>query len=135
VSIERHRETYGPAIQILEKKVAVVIGTGGDAEFKAAADRIGKLVAHDIYLYGRHDVEVITDREYHARIRTMEHRDDAGTQLERTNLVLIGDAHLNRVTHHVLAKTGQEGKCTVVKESRWQQVSTALANLFLLLEK
>lgn len=109
MTTERHRETYGPAIQILEKEVVVVIGTGGDADFKTAADRIGKLIAHDMYMYGRHDVEVVTDREYHARIKALEQQGEAGVQLARTNLVLIGDAHLNRVTHFVLARTEQEG--------------------------
>ncbi|KAI1288890.1 hypothetical protein EDD11_009566, partial [Mortierella claussenii] len=101
---ERHRETYGPAIQILEKRVVVVVGTHFASHapgLVTAADRIAKLVAHDIYLYGRGDVEVVTDEEYLDRL---VHRDDGG----RTNLVLVGDGHQNSVTQHVLAQRPQE---------------------------
>lgn len=107
MATERHRETYGPAIQILEKEVVVVIGTGGNEELNAAADRIGKLVAHDIYLYGRHDVEVMTDEEYHDRIMVLEQQDGAEAEA-RTNLVLIGNTRMKTFTHHDFAGTEPE---------------------------
>ncbi|KAG0012671.1 hypothetical protein BGZ80_011595 [Entomortierella chlamydospora] len=104
---ERHRETYGPAIQILEKRVIVVLGTKFAShlpELSHAADRIAKLVAHDIYLYGRGDVEVVTDDEYLARIAM-----EAGNNnSDRSNLVLIGGHHQNSVTKHVLATAKSE---------------------------
>ncbi|KAF9966330.1 hypothetical protein BGZ70_002655 [Mortierella alpina] len=114
---ERHRETYGPAIQILEKKVVIVIGTHfddlrpgryghGEASFARAVDRIAKLVSHDLYLYGRGDAEIITDKEYQARIENTSPGDEA----ERTNLVLIGDLHQNCITKLVLAQTEQQVK-------------------------
>ncbi|KAF9103079.1 hypothetical protein BGX27_010744 [Mortierella sp. AM989] len=102
---ERHRETYGPAIQILEKRVVVVLGTQFSSQSTAlsqAADRIAKLVAHDIYLYGRGDVEAITDDEYLTQL-TMEVGDN-----DRSNLVLIGDHHQNSVTKHILPTANQE---------------------------
>lgn len=133
MATERHRETYGPAIQILEKAVVVVIGTGGDADFKAAANRIGKLIAHDMYMYGRHDVEVITDREYHARIKALEQQGEEKVQLTRTNLVLIGDACLNRMTQYALARTEQEGKgtrgCILCRNPLTMQLTCVLAIL------
>ncbi|KAF8976537.1 hypothetical protein BGZ46_008181 [Entomortierella lignicola] len=102
---ERHRETYGPAIQILEKRVVVVVGSNFASHHTGlshAADRIAKLVAHDIYLYGRGDVEVVTDQEYLKRLII------EGEDYDRSNLVLIGDQHQNSVTKHVLAMTEQE---------------------------
>ncbi|CAO3566462.1 unnamed protein product [Mortierella alpina] len=112
---ERHRETYGPAIQILEKKVVIVVGThfdssrsGGDGHgespFARAADRIAKLVSHDIYLHGRGDAEIITDKEYEARLENTS----SGYEPERPNLVLIGDLHQNCITKLVLAQTEQQ---------------------------
>ncbi|KAF9396453.1 hypothetical protein BGX21_009527, partial [Mortierella sp. AD011] len=104
---ERHRETYGPAIQILEKRVIVVLGTKFAShlpELSHTADRIAKLVAHDIYLYGRGDVEVVTDDEYLARIAVKAGNNNS----DRSNLVLIGDHYQNSVTKHVLATAKSE---------------------------
>ncbi|KAF9576165.1 hypothetical protein EC968_010288 [Mortierella alpina] len=115
IKTERHRETYGPAIQILEKKIVIVVGTHFDSPqigrsdqgkyaMTRAVDRIAKLISHDIYLYGRGDVEIVTDKDYRARI------DDilAGNGAERPNLVLIGDHHQNFITKLVLAQTEQQ---------------------------
>ncbi|KAF8938527.1 hypothetical protein BGZ58_000719 [Dissophora ornata] len=106
VVTERHRETYGPSIQVLEKRVVVVLGTrfANSMKLSNAADRIAKLVAHDIYLYGRGDVEVLTDEEYLEQINGFELREHC----DRMNLVLIGDSHQNSVTKRVLAQTDQE---------------------------
>ncbi|KAF9277071.1 hypothetical protein BGZ68_009541 [Mortierella alpina] len=115
IKTERHRETYGPAIQVLEKKVIIVVGTHfdsaqawgaaghGKSHFAQAMDRIAKLVSHDIYLYGRGDAEIITDTEYLARIKNIS----AGKEAENLNLVLIGDQHQNSITQLVLAQTEQ----------------------------
>ncbi|KAF9124931.1 hypothetical protein BGW39_007787 [Mortierella sp. 14UC] len=113
--MERHRETYGPAIQVLEKRVVVVIGThfdsnntsnndNADAHFAKTADRIAKLVAHDIYQYGRGDIEVLTDTEFLAR-----HGVNFSVKgEEKTNLVLIGDSHQNGATKLVLGERASE---------------------------
>ncbi|KAF9912082.1 hypothetical protein EC991_001028 [Linnemannia zychae] len=112
--VERHRETYGPAIQILEKRVVVVIGTHFDhsdninttvnTQFAKTADRIAKLVAHDIYQYGRGDIEIVTDTEFLAR-----HSTDSSEAVEgRTNLVLIGDSYQNSATKLVLRERASE---------------------------
>ncbi|KAG9321131.1 hypothetical protein KVV02_005257 [Mortierella alpina] len=147
IKTERHRETYGPAIQILEKKVVVVVGTHfnnsqtegaggqGKSPFARAFDRIAKLVSHDIYLYGRGDAEIITDKEYLARIENAL----PDTEVERPNLVLIGDHHQNSVTKLVLAQTeqkvainSQEGLVVVqpgsdpVVETEYRQPGTGL---------
>ncbi|KAG0364479.1 hypothetical protein BGZ54_007449 [Gamsiella multidivaricata] len=102
---ERHPETYGPAIQVLEKRVVIVIGTTHlvSPELLSTADRIAKLVAHDIFLYGRGDVEIYTDEEYLATIGDIEHSKE-----ERPNLVLIGDSHQNTITNHILIQSEQE---------------------------
>ncbi|KAF9985719.1 hypothetical protein BGZ75_002647 [Mortierella antarctica] len=116
IKTERHRETYGPAIQILEKKVVVVVGTHfnnsqtegaggqGKSPFARAFDRIAKLISHDIYLYGRGDAEIITDKEFLARIENAL----PDNEVERPNLVLIGDHHQNSITKLVLAQTEQK---------------------------
>ncbi|KAG0312763.1 hypothetical protein BGZ99_009275 [Dissophora globulifera] len=104
VATERHRETYGPAIQLLEKRVVIVVGTQFDSESAAVADRIIKIVAHDIYLYGRGDVEVFTDEEYLVHLE----RSQEEVEQDRTNIVLVGDSYQNSVTRHVLAQTDQE---------------------------
>ncbi|KAG0057040.1 hypothetical protein BGZ83_002278 [Gryganskiella cystojenkinii] len=107
---ERHRETYGPAIQILEKRVIVVLGTAFDhdssKELSKAADRIAKLIAHDIFLYGRGDVAVMTDREYQETI--LLRSDQQEPVLNKANLILIGDAHQNSVAKHVLEQRASE---------------------------
>lgn len=101
---ERHRETYGPAIQILEKRIVVVLGTHFQTDAVInTADRIAKLIAHDIYLYGRGDVEVLTDQEF----LSLDQRQ--AESISRTNLVLIGDAHQNVATKHVLAENAGKG--------------------------
>ncbi|KAF9150478.1 hypothetical protein BG015_007724 [Linnemannia schmuckeri] len=103
---ERHRETYGPAIQVLEKRVVIVLGTHFESmRFARTADRIAKLVAHDIYQYGRGDVEVLTDCEL------LDRYGDSSLEMkegERVNLVLIGDAHQNSATHIVLGDRKSE---------------------------
>ncbi|KAG0302935.1 hypothetical protein BGZ98_007110 [Dissophora globulifera] len=104
IATERHRETYGPAIQVLEKRVVIVVGTQFDSESAAVADRIIKIVAHDIYLYGRGDVEVFTDEEYLVHLE----RSQEEVEQDRTNIVLVGDSYQNSVTRHVLAQTDQE---------------------------
>lgn len=95
----------------------IVLGTHFDsnyitakssAKFARTADRIAKLVAHDIYQYGRGDVEVLTDSQFLARYSkgssVMEEEDD-----ERVNIVLIGDSHQNWATQLVLSERGSEG--------------------------
>ncbi|KAF9896967.1 hypothetical protein BX616_006414, partial [Lobosporangium transversale] len=109
--IERNRDTYGPAIQVLEKRLVVIVGTnfsgnGIPPDLVGTADRISKLIAHDIYLYGRGDVEVMDDEEYMTKLH--RNRVSGDTSTEKTNLVLIGDAHQNSATKHVLAQTFQE---------------------------
>ncbi|KAK3839610.1 MAG: hypothetical protein J3R72DRAFT_492567 [Linnemannia gamsii] len=104
---ERHRETYGPAIQLLENRVVIVIGTHFNTttvQFTKTADRIAKLVAHDIYQYGRGDVEVLSDTEFLARYDD----DSSVTEDERTNVILIGDGHQNSATKLVLGKRSSE---------------------------
>lgn len=82
----------------------IVLGTKfGTDEFVHVADRIAKLVAHDIYLYGRGDVEVLTDLEFHERSSVQEQT------LSQTNLILIGDVHQNTVTKLVLSQRAEEG--------------------------
>ncbi|KAF9107795.1 hypothetical protein BGX29_004854 [Mortierella sp. GBA35] len=111
---ERHRETYGPAIQVLEKRVVIVLGSHFDeypksedgAQFEKTADRIAQLVAHDIYQYGRGDVEVITDIEFLARYGdTLEGSSGGDVKM---NVVLIGDSHQNSATKLVLGQRKQE---------------------------
>ncbi|KAG9062426.1 hypothetical protein KI688_005341 [Linnemannia hyalina] len=98
---ERHRETYGPAIQVLEKRVVIVLGTHFDgAHFVRTADRVAKLVAHDIYQYGRGDVEVLTDNEFLDKYG--EVTSGMKEEGERVNLVLIGAGHQNSATRLVL---------------------------------
>ncbi|KAG0373548.1 hypothetical protein BGX24_011557 [Mortierella sp. AD032] len=104
---ERHRETYGPAIQVLENRVVIVIGTHFNTttvQFTKTADRIAKLVAHDVYQYGRGDVEVLSDTEFLARYDD----DSSATEDERTNVILIGDEHQNSATKLVLRKRSSE---------------------------
>ncbi|KAF9928531.1 hypothetical protein BGZ67_006948 [Mortierella alpina] len=136
IKTERHRETYGPAIQILEKKVVVVVGTHfnnsqtegaggqGKSPFARAFDRIAKLISHDIYLYGRGDAEIITDKEFLARIENAL----PDNEVERPNLVLIGDHHQNSITKLVLAQTEQKGTKCVCKRggyvSGWFLIET-----------
>ncbi|KAH7044264.1 hypothetical protein BKA57DRAFT_469111 [Linnemannia elongata] len=104
---ERHRETYGPAIQILEKRVVIVLGTHFDgAHFARTADRIAKLVAHDIYQYGRGDVEVLTDNEFLDRYG--EGSLEMKAEGERVNLVLIGSGHHNSAARLVLGERDSE---------------------------
>ncbi|KAG0272147.1 hypothetical protein BGZ95_012110 [Linnemannia exigua] len=109
---ERHRETYGPAIQVLEKRVVIVIGTHFDStnvQFTKTVDRIAKLVAHDIYQYGRGDVEVLTDTEFLAR-----HGDhSSAAEGERTNVVLIGDGHQNSATKLILGERSSAGTASI----------------------
>ncbi|KAF9182279.1 hypothetical protein BGZ51_004832 [Haplosporangium sp. Z 767] len=128
VRTERHRETYGPAIQILEKRVVVVLGTRfsqstsqslDGSELKRTAERIAKLIAHDIYLYGRSDVEIITDNEYLERLKDVS---------DKSNLVLIGDAHQNQVTRHILAQTEQE--VSIDTQRGWVTVEPKSDNAF-----
>ncbi|KAF9920816.1 hypothetical protein FBU30_009253 [Linnemannia zychae] len=106
---ERHRETYGPAIQILEKRVVVVLGTyfHGDnhVQFKKSADRIAKLVAHDIYQYGRGDVEVLSDDEF---LALHNEKELSASEDEKTNLILIGDRHQNKVTQLILEERASD---------------------------
>ncbi|GJJ75379.1 hypothetical protein EMPS_07737 [Entomortierella parvispora] len=103
---ERHRETYGPAIQILEKRVIVVLGTHFETDSLAGtADRIAKLIVHDIYLYGRADVEVLTDQEF---CNMYQHEEESAP---KTNLILVGDAHQNVATKLVLAE--RKGEVTI----------------------
>ncbi|KFH61907.1 hypothetical protein MVEG_12241 [Podila verticillata NRRL 6337] len=102
---ERHRETYGPAIQVLEKKLVIVIGNGFEDYPPAdqrTAQRVARLVAHDVYQYGRGDVEIVTDTEYFERSLDKEEGD------QKRNLVLVGDAHQNKVTNLVLSQTRSE---------------------------
>ncbi|KAF8948106.1 hypothetical protein BGZ47_006514 [Haplosporangium gracile] len=103
---ERHRETYGPAIQVLEKRVVIVLGTHFDStQFSRTVDRIAKLVSHDIYQYGRGDVEVLTDNEF------LDRYGDGSLGMkegERVNLILIGDARQNSATHFVLGERKSE---------------------------
>ncbi|KAG0197352.1 hypothetical protein BGX28_009156 [Mortierella sp. GBA30] len=111
INRERHRETYGPAIQILEKRVIVVLGThfedpsamGSEGRFAQTAKRIAQSIAHDIYLYGRGDVEIITDKQYGSKIQTL-----GEGEKERANLILVGDVHQNSVTKLILAQMEQE---------------------------
>ncbi|KAF9301492.1 hypothetical protein BGZ74_006629 [Mortierella antarctica] len=97
---ERHRETYGPAIQVLEKKLVIVVG--GHIDFPLAiqktARRVARLVAHDVYQYGRNDVDIVTDSEYFDGPY-------GKTGAEKVNLVLVGDAHQNKLTNIVLSQT------------------------------
>ncbi|KAF9577871.1 hypothetical protein BGW38_006651, partial [Lunasporangiospora selenospora] len=142
---ERHRDTYGPAIQILEKKTLIILGTrfssrmptepdydqdddndtlydpsklsktmGGHQhrphlDLRKTAERVAKLVAHDIYMYGRGDVDILTDKEYLSLAESLDSRLDSDFS-ERTNLVLIGDEDQNTVTKLVLGRVDQEGK-------------------------
>ncbi|KAF9977868.1 hypothetical protein BGZ73_004623 [Actinomortierella ambigua] len=93
---ERHRETYGPAIQVFEKAMVVVVGTHFEgAEWEKAAQHISKIVAHDIYQYSRGSPTVMTDREYMAALERSE-------ECKTCNVILIGDALQNSVTAHVL---------------------------------
>ncbi|KAF9417419.1 hypothetical protein BGZ94_009971, partial [Podila epigama] len=110
---ERHRETYGPAIQILEARLVVVLGTHFEDSlqsllFARTAQRVAQLIAHDVYLYGRGDVEIVTDVEFKGRFGAID------DQHQRVNVVLVGDAHQNEVTALVLAQRKSE----VVLDSR-----------------
>ncbi|KAF9168700.1 hypothetical protein DFQ26_002600 [Actinomortierella ambigua] len=94
--VERHRLTYGPAIQVLEKEMFVVVGTQFDgAEWNKAAKHISKIVAHDVYQYSRVTPLIITDREY------IEVADQL-RECEACSVVLIGDALQNSATAEVL---------------------------------
>ncbi|KAF9309997.1 hypothetical protein BG003_009056 [Podila horticola] len=112
---ERHRETYGPAIQVLEKKLVIVVGNGFmdySSTIQRTAQRIARLVAHDVYQYGRGDVEIMTDSEYFSG---PYNESDA----QKVNLVLVGDAHQNKLTNLVLSQTQSE----VTMDSRQHVVS------------
>jgi hypothetical protein len=84
------------------------ITTKNSAEFARTADRIAKLVAHDIYQYGLGDVEIITDNQFIARCSegswVMEEEEG-----KKVNIVLIGDGHQNWATQRVLFKRESEG--------------------------
>ena len=85
----------------------IVLGTYFDgAHFARTPDRIAKLVAHDIYQYGRGDVEVLTDNEFLDRYGKDSLEMKEG---ERVNLVLIGAGHQNSATHLVLGERDSEG--------------------------
>ncbi|KAG0022996.1 hypothetical protein BGZ81_008289 [Podila clonocystis] len=101
---ERHRETYGPAIQVLEKKLVIVVGKGFmnySPEFQRTAQRVARLIAHDVYQYGRSDVEIVTDSEYFTGPY-------GETDAEKVNLVLVGDEQQNKLTSAVLSQTRSE---------------------------
>lgn len=86
----------------------IVLGTHFDgAHFARTADRIAKLVAHDIYQYGRGDVEVLTDNEFLDRYGegSLEMKEEG----ERVNLVLIGAGHQNSAARLVLGERDSEG--------------------------
>ncbi|KAG0226718.1 hypothetical protein BGW41_004100 [Actinomortierella wolfii] len=96
--MERHRETYGPPIQVFEKPLIVVVGSYFNSpEWTKAAQHISRIVAHDIYQYSRVTPTVLTDYEYVKSI-------GKPNQCNECNMILIGDAFQNSVTSLVLAR-------------------------------
>lgn len=84
----------------------IVVGNGFmdySSTIQRTAQRIARLVAHDVYQYGRGDVEIMTDSEYFSG---PYNESDA----QKVNLVLVGDAHQNKLTNLVLSQTQSEGE-------------------------
>ena len=58
-------------------------------------------------MYGRGDVEVMTDQEFQERIAKLVDQNELFSK--RSNLILIGDEYQNSVTKHVLGQSASEG--------------------------
>ncbi|ORY88575.1 hypothetical protein BCR35DRAFT_276583, partial [Leucosporidium creatinivorum] len=77
---------YGPLISILSspRPLVLVVGTSGSPSTTRHLTSIAERIAHDAYLYGRVDCEVV--------------RDDEVDETPEGNVALLGDSYANSVT-------------------------------------
>jgi hypothetical protein len=92
---------YGPAVQILDgrARLAVVIGTlSRQRELVSVAQRI----SHDLYVYGRLDVEMMLDTEALSSQRN--------SSLESSHIVVIGGPADNAYAQYLLSNSRSPGE-------------------------
>ncbi|RUS26818.1 hypothetical protein BC938DRAFT_484077 [Jimgerdemannia flammicorona] len=96
---ERHPRTYGPAHQIFQSPLPLLIiipASTADPTYLHVAQK----VAHDWYLYGRGDTEIVRDDDLCLRERISDEGFNG-------NLVLVGGPRMNRMTAEVVVRRGR----------------------------